>query len=395
MIKRSIKNNKNSTFYITRVCDDQLQLSASVKNPQQDPALSCQEIYEEIAVILEELEMYIVHDRLFGNLQFSKELLTARNSALQKSGIDTSLPYTYIEGEPLEGKGFAGVQIRAFKPDNPEKDIWTIKDELGSYGRAWKRSGTTFIMLQNINGKIGQVSLNGRMSQTAHMFENAQNLLAKEGAEFKNVIRTWIYLSDILDWYGDFNKARNAKFNEFKILNYTNSEPAEKIYLPASTGIRGNNPFNAAGTMDVLAVLPSDSVIIEPTSGVKQRSPFRYGSAFSRGMNIKEKDVTHIFLSGTAAIDDKGQSLYPGDTRAQIRKTLDVAAALIAQEGATLNDISDATVFLKNAEDHYIFKEVIREYNLEDMPAVCVAADVCRDELLFELDAEFAVINGG
>jgi len=33
----------------------------------------------------------------------------------------------------------------------------------------------------------------------------------------------------------------------------------------------------------------------------------------------------------------------------------------------------------------------MKEYGLEDMPAVCVTADVCRDELLFELDAEFAV----
>ncbi|MBN2410179.1 hypothetical protein JXQ31_00720 [candidate division KSB1 bacterium] len=391
MIKRSIRKNKNSTFYITRVCDDQLQLSASVKNPQKEPALSCREIYEEIAVILKELGMYIVHDRLFGNLQFSEEILRARDIALQKSGIETNLPYTYIEGEPCQGKGFAGVQIRAFKPNNPVKDIWTIKDEYGSYGRAWKRSDTTFIMLQNINGMLGQVSLNGRMTQTAHMFEKAQNLLSKEGAGFKNVIRTWIYLSEILDWYGDFNRARNAKFNEFNLLNFTNTEPAEKIYLPASTGIRGNNPFGAAGTMDVLAVLPGDSVIIEPTSGVQQKSPYRYGSAFSRGMNIKEKDVTHIFLSGTAAIDERGQSMYPGDTRAQIRKTLDVTSALIAQEGATLNDISDATVFLKDANDRHIFDEVIKEYGLEEIPAVCVAADVCRDELLFELDAEFAV----
>ena len=33
------------------------------------------------------------------------------------------------------------------------------------------------------------------------------------------------------------------------------------------------------------------------------------------------------------------------------------------------------------------------EYGLTDMPAVCVIADVCPDELLFELDAVVAVWN--
>ena len=33
------------------------------------------------------------------------------------------------------------------------------------------------------------------------------------------------------------------------------------------------------------------------------------------------------------------------------------------------------------------------ERGLEDLPAVCVVADVCRDELLFEMDAEAAFNN--
>ncbi|HPG42157.1 MAG TPA: RidA family protein [bacterium] len=391
MVKRSIRKNKNSTLYLTYLTEDQLQLTAAVTNPQSHPVESCREIYEDIARLVNDLNMTIVHDRLFGNIIFYNDLLNARTAGLRQAARDAELPHTFIEGEPFNGKGFAGVQIRAFRPQNEDKDVWTINDNSGPRGRAWKRNGATFIMLQNVNASVAGFSLNGRMTQTANMFEHANSLLQKEGAHFKNVVRTWIYLSDILDWYGDFNKARNTKFNEFNLLQNEESEPAERIYLPASTGIRGNNPFGACGTMDVLAVLPNENVIIEQTTGVQQKSPYRYGSAFSRGMNIREKDVTHIFLSGTAAIDEKGQSLYLGDTRAQIRKTMDVAAALVEQEGATLQDICDATVFLKNAADQEIFYEVMREYGLEEMPAICVVADVCRAELLFELDAEFAI----
>jgi enamine deaminase RidA (YjgF/YER057c/UK114 family) len=126
---------------------------------------------------------------------------------------------------------------------------------------------------------------------------------------------------------------------------------------------------------------------------MKQKSPYRYGSAFSRSIIIRDNNLTYIMLSGTAAIDDQGKSLYPGDTRAQTRKTIDVVEALIAKEGGKLRDICEATAFLKRAEDISIYDKVIAEYGLENMPAICVVADVCRDELLFELDALVSFYN--
>jgi len=76
-----------------------------------------------------------------------------------------------------------------------------------------------------------------------------------------------------------------------------------------------------------------------------QIDAFRYGSAFSRGAVIREIDVTTIQVSGTAAIDERGQSLYPGDARSQIAYTLDTVGALLGQEGATMQDVVAATVF--------------------------------------------------
>ena len=36
-----------------------------------------------------------------------------------------------------------------------------------------------------------------------------------------------------------------------------------------------------------------------------------------------------------------------------------------------------------------------QDRGLEEFPAVCIVADVCRDELLFEIDAEAAVGKEG
>lgn len=76
-----------------------------------------------------------------------------------------------------------------------------------------------------------------------------------------------------------------------------------------------------------------------------------------------------------------------------MQKTLEIVDALISKEGASAKDICHATVFLKRKEDISIYEEVANKYGLTDMPAVCVIADVCRYELLFELDVVVAVWN--
>ena len=147
--------------------------------------------------------------------------------------------------------------------------------------------------------------------------------------------------------------------------------------------------------MDLIAIIgerrtrPAIRHLINPA----QLDAFRYGSAFSRGTLIQEADASLIEISGTAAIDQRGKSQFPGDIRGQIRCTFERIEKLIRQEGAGLRDIAAATVFVKRAEHASVFWEMAREHGLEEFPAVCVVADVCRDELLFEIDGEAVIHN--
>jgi enamine deaminase RidA (YjgF/YER057c/UK114 family) len=122
-----------------------------------------------------------------------------------------------------------------------------------------------------------------------------------------------------------------------------------------------------------------------------QQDAFRYGSAFSRGALIRQSDFAMIQVSGTAAIDEQGKSLYPGDVRGQINCTFDKIAALIGQEGASLQDIAAACVFVKRPEDALIYQEMAAARGLTNLPAVVMVADICRPELLFEIDAEVVI----
>jgi hypothetical protein len=46
---------------------------------------------------------------------------------------------------------------------------------------------------------------------------------------------------------------------------------------------------------------------------------------------------------------------------------------------------------VKRPEHADVFREMAVKRGLEELPAVCIVADVCREELLFEIDAETAV----
>lgn len=65
--------------------------------------------------------------------------------------------------------------------------------------------------------------------------------------ELPNLVRTWLYLDHILDWYDDFNRVRNTFFERNGVFDGL---------VPASTGIGCANPHGSALVAKGLAVLP-------------------------------------------------------------------------------------------------------------------------------------------
>ena len=163
--------------------------------------------------------------------------------------------------------------------------------------------------------------------------------------------------------------------------------------LPASTGIQGIIPSGAACALDLMAVIPAENAPpqVRQLSSPGQPEALTYGSAFSRGALITEDEAALVQVSGTAAIDEHGQSLHPGDIQAQIDCTFDKIEALLGQAGATLADVAAASVFVKHPEHARVYWERAAARGLQDIPAVVMVADVCREDLLFEMDAEVVV----
>jgi enamine deaminase RidA (YjgF/YER057c/UK114 family) len=84
-----------------------------------------------------------------------------------------------------------------------------------------------------------------------------------------------------------------------------------------------------------------------------------------------------------------------GDFERQARQTLEAVEALLASAGGSLADVAQATAFLANPSDGRSFERLVARTRLEDAPLVTTVADVCRHDLLFELDATAVLPVGG
>jgi enamine deaminase RidA (YjgF/YER057c/UK114 family) len=118
-----------------------------------------------------------------------------------------------------------------------------------------------------------------------------------------------------------------------------------------------------------------------------------YGSAFSRGLRLEIGNVVLLLISGTASIDEHGNTVHPGDFRAQQRRTYANISGLLAAEGATWHDVVRTTCYLRDIErDYAAFNEertsFFREQGLDPLPASTgIQAILCRPDLLVEIEA--------
>jgi enamine deaminase RidA (YjgF/YER057c/UK114 family) len=116
-------------------------------------------------------------------------------------------------------------------------------------------------------------------------------------------------------------------------------------------------------------------------------------SSFSRGMRIDLNGVTFLFISGTASIDEHGNSVHIGDFRAQMRRTLANITGLLESEGCTWHDVVRTTCYLRDIDrDYEAFNEertaFYEEQGLDPLPASTgIQAILCRPELLVEIEA--------
>ena len=101
-----------------------------------------------------------------------------------------------------------------------------------------------------------------------------------------------------------------------------------------------------------------------------------------------------IYVSGQNGLrkDSQGRVLNEGDLEDQTRVALEKIKTILANAGATLNDVVQVTVFLRDASDRDKHAEIRAKYFKEKPPAsTLVGTDFIFKEMLVEINAIAAI----
>jgi enamine deaminase RidA (YjgF/YER057c/UK114 family) len=332
------------------------------------PGEEIRELCHRFAVRLREAAAIPLHLLVFGNVSAS----AAADEALRKEFGRVDWPITWVEGADCDGRTIAGFQVHAF---TGEVERLTFGGRV--VGSIFTEGGARQCLVGGLTPADKTLSPAG---QTSLVLENLQTVLAQAGFELADTARTWFFLENILSWYDDFNQARTKIYSGVKFRTGS---------LPASTGVGAKNPAGAALALAAWAFRPlTKKFYAEEVASPRQCPAPAYGSSFSRAMEVSTNNGRRMFISGTASIAPGGKTLWVDDVRKQVQLTMDVVEAMLVARGFTFADFTRATAYFRHPADAVVFVEWLTENRLAQMPVVFAQCDVCRDDLLFELEAE-------
>ncbi len=321
-----------------------------------------------LAEVVHELDARLVSVDVFG---VSGEEIHTFQQALGA----VHCPVTWLEGRREHAAPLYGLQ--AWAVAGPPVEPLSIAET--AIGVVFEADGLRYCRL---GGLLPAEKHCSRKEQTASIFSLMESGLAAADMTFANVARTWFYNQDMLDWYDDFNAVRTDFFKQRGVFDRL---------VPASTGIGARNARDAALTAGLLAVTGCvGSGAPHATPSPLQCPSFDYGSAFSRAVEFEAGELRRLYISGTASIEPMGQSAHIDDVEAQINLTLEVMQAILESRDMGWNSVTRAIAYFKDAADAPVLERCCRKRGMSPIPALYANTDICRDDLLFELEADAA-----
>lgn len=279
---------------------------------------------------------------------------------------DDDCTVSYIQQPPLDGSKVAlwiylqkGTDIRntdgtTVVAHNGYKHIWTmgITDTSAetSYMQTWKTLFTYINTLKLFNATLKD-----------------------------NCIRTWFFVRDVDTQYGGLVKSRRECFVEQGLTQDTH-------YI-SSTGI-GGVPADpkALVQMECYALTgfqpQQQRYLYAPTHLNKT---YEYGVTFERGTLMQYGDRNHIYISGTASINNKGEVVHIGNINLQTTRMWENVEKLLEEGGMSFEDVMQIIVYLRDGSDYQTVKKMF-EKKFPNIPTVITLAPVCRPTWLIEME---------
>lgn len=236
----------------------------------------------------------------------------------------------------------------------------------GSYQHLWSSSNT------NTGGSSKK--------QTKQLFLDYSESLNELNCSLSdNCIRTWLFVKNIDDNYKGMVVGRNDVFATHNLSVDT--------HFIASTGIGGRTAEKESYVMlDAYAVNGlKESQVGYLYARTHFNSTAEYGVSFERGTYVDYGDRRHVFISGTASINNKGEIMYPGDIRKQANRMIENVEKLLEEAGCNWGNVGPMIVYLRDPADYTVVSKLFSD-RFPDKPWVVVLAPVCRLGWLVEME---------
>lgn len=269
-------------------------------------------------------------------------------------------------------------------------EIWHCTEALqsGRYGAIRYRQGETLL--------FGSVSLDETAGKTHPPLQATTEMAYQsifkllETLGYTAVLRFWNYFPDInqenhgIERYRQFNIGRQDAF------------------LAHGRSVIGNVPAacalgSASGGLHIafLATRANVTGIENPRQLAAYHYPSQYGPrspTFSRAGLVSLGGRDMLFVSGTASIVGH-QTLHDGDVRAQTRECLHNIAAVVAEANRLAPDAGFRLdqlaykIYMRRAGDLAAVRDEMARFIDAPISSVFLQADVCRSDLLVEIEA--------
>ncbi|MBR5575722.1 MAG: hypothetical protein IKW22_00345 [Bacteroidaceae bacterium] len=291
---------------------------------------------------------------------------TNQQPLMQEDGSHCTI--SYIQQPPLDGSKVAlwiylqkGMEVH-YMADNVQSTII----EHNGYRHIW-----TMGLMDNQGDSYQQ-------TQTL-LTQYEQVLVSHQANIADNCIRTWFFVRDVDTQYHGLVIARKQYFNYIGLT-------ADTHYI-SSTGIGGNPSDPKAlvqlGAYAVTGFQPEQQRYLYAPSHLNRTSD--YGVTFERGTLMQYGDRDHVYISGTASIDNRGEVVHIGDIRKQTLRMWENVEKLLEEAGMTMEHCAQIIVYLRDTADYKLVSQMFAE-RFPGIPTVITLAPVCRPTWLIEME---------
>ncbi len=276
---------------------------------------------------------------------------------------------------------------------NPRK--WNSRLCHHAFGRA------IIFSFENTQFLLGSVHANGNSScrnQAEKCFRAIDDLLSTSDFTTGDIIRQWNYIQDIIRLDGSNQNYQD--FNDVRSKFYGNA--FQKSGYPSATGIG----MNEGGVIIEFIAMQSDVAVSKAVDNPAQIAAHSYSKdvlvgnscnkttpKFERARILQCYNRQMMFISGTASISGE-RTIGIDDPEEQTKVTISNIKKLYSPEVLNKKHIqtkrpvfNHCRVYIKNENDFNIIKKTCRHL-FDDIPMVFIKANICRDQLLVEIEGE-------